>query len=176
MDDEQYELVEYACHEGKLRHVQHPERCAGARTATAAGSGRPVARPSRFRDIRQRGITDAEQIGIDPGGHRARHPGRGRLVGARAPCVLGRVRRDESRSRCGANDHQDGVESTRTPWLHDRRGPGDDGTVESWMIEAGPARRPRSAAAWRRDSVTPRHRGARRGLPGDRRRLPRERP
>ena len=51
----------------------------------------------------------------------------------------------------------------------------DDGTVESWMIEAGPpgalVRR-----GWRRDSVTPGHRGARRGLPGHRRRVPRERP
>ena len=23
-DDEQYELVEYACHEGQLRHDEHP--------------------------------------------------------------------------------------------------------------------------------------------------------
>ena len=51
----------------------------------------------------------------------------------------------------------------------------EDGSVDAWMIEAGPSRS-LGASRMAPGFGHPRHRGARRGLPGDRRCVPGQRP
>ena len=138
LDDEQYELVEYACHERQLRHVQHLER--RAREGQRGGAIQPLVEVHlMWRTLAVTCIALGLGSVVATDTVMAHHAFSSEFDATKPVRLRGTILKME-----WINPHA---------WMHIEI-TNEAGEVDTWMIEAGPpgalVRR-----GWRKDSVTP---------------------